>query len=87
LAHGVPVVSTDSCSMLRDVMTIPAAGRIVARREPAALAAALSEVCAMPRPPREELAALVARFEPRACAAAYLDWFDGLVERSATMRS
>jgi len=78
LAHGVPVVSTDCCSMLREVMTIPEAGRIVTGRDPLALAAALSEVFAAPPPPRPALAALVARFEPRACARAYLDWFDSL---------
>ena len=81
LAYGVPVVSTDCCSMLREVMTIPEAGRIVAARDPLALAAALSEVFAAPRPPSQALAALVARFEPRACARAYLDWFDSLVDR------
>jgi len=80
LAHGVPVVSTDCTSMLREVMTIPEAGRIVSGREPAALARALSDVCSAPRPPQDRLAALVAPFEHRACAAAYLDWFDQLVK-------
>ncbi|HET7085708.1 MAG TPA: glycosyltransferase [Rhizomicrobium sp.] len=80
LAHGVPVVSTDCTSMLREVMTIPEAGRIVAGRDPAALAQALCEVCAAPPPSRDRLAALVAPFEPRRCARAYLDWFDMLVK-------
>ena len=78
LASGVPVVSTDCTSMLHQVMTIPEAGRIVRRRDPAALAAALDEVYNAPRPPREKLAALTAAFEPQACARAYLDWFDAL---------
>ncbi len=78
LAYGVPVVSTDSSSMLREVVAIPEAGKIVAGRDPADLAAALFEVCDRPRPPREKLAALVAPFEPGRCAQAYLDWFDRL---------
>jgi glycosyltransferase involved in cell wall biosynthesis len=80
LAHGVPVVSTDCTSMLREVMTIPEAGRIVSEREPAALARALSQVCKAPCPSRDRLAALVAPFEHGACAAAYLNWFDQLVK-------
>ncbi|HEY4077772.1 MAG TPA: glycosyltransferase [Rhizomicrobium sp.] len=79
LAHGVPVVSTDCSDMLRDVITIPEAGKVVASREPAALAAALREVCEAPRPPRERLAALVAPFEPERCARAYLNFFDTMV--------
>lgn len=78
LASGVPVVSTDCTTMLRDIMTIPEAGRIVGRRDPAALAAALQEIGEGPRPPRERLASLTAPFEPVACARAYLDWFDTL---------
>lgn len=78
LASGVPVVSTDCTSMLREVMTIPEAGRIVEGRDPAALAAALEALRDELPPPRERLAALTAPFEPRACARAYLDWFDTL---------
>ena len=78
LFHGVPVVSTDCSAMLREVMTIPQAGRIVTSRAPSDLAAALLAVCRAPRPPRDMLRALVAPYEPRACAAAYLDWFDRL---------
>jgi glycosyltransferase involved in cell wall biosynthesis len=78
LAHGVPVVSTDSSSVLREMVAIPEAGKIVAGRDPTDLAAALSEVCDRPRPPRERLAPLVAPFEPGRCALAYLDWFDRL---------
>ena len=80
LAHGVPVVSTDCTSMLREVMTVPEAGQIVSGRDPRALAAALAQVCSAARPPRERLAALVAPFAHRACAASYLDWFDRLVK-------
>ena len=78
LAQGVPVVSTDCSFLLHDIMTRPEAGRIVTSREPGALAAALSDVCAAPPAP-EKLQALAAPFEPRACALAYLDWLDGLV--------
>ncbi len=75
LAMGVPVVSTDCSHLLHDVMTEPQAGRIVASRDPQLLAAALAEVAAAPRPPVETLRALTERFEPAACARAYLDWF------------
>jgi glycosyltransferase involved in cell wall biosynthesis len=75
LAQGVPVVSTDCSHLLREVMTIPEAGRIVPSRDAAALAAALR---AVGHPPAEKLQALVAGFEPRACAKAYLDFFDSL---------
>jgi glycosyltransferase involved in cell wall biosynthesis len=78
LAHGVPVVSTDCSSMLREVVAIPQAGKIVGTRDPNALAAALSDVRDRPRPPRALLAALVVPFEPWRCAQAYLDWFDAL---------
>ena len=78
LANGVPVVSTNCSSILPEMMEIPEAGRIVATRDPADLAAALAAVCEAPRPPRDVLARLVAPFEPRHCAKAYLDWFDAL---------
>ena len=78
LALGVPVVGTDCSYLLQDLITSPEAGRIVASRDPADLAAALSAVCDQPRPPRETFAALVASFEPGRCAQNYLDWFDRL---------
>lgn len=78
LAQGVPVVSTDCSFLLHDIITAPEAGQIVASREPHMLAQALTQACAGPRAP-EKLQALVAAFEPRACARAYLDWFDDLV--------
>jgi glycosyltransferase involved in cell wall biosynthesis len=69
-------VSTDCSHLLREIMTIPEAGRIVPSRDPAALAAALRGIG---RPRAERLKLLVTRFEPRACAEAYLDFFDSLV--------
>jgi glycosyltransferase involved in cell wall biosynthesis len=78
LAAGLPVVSTDCSFLLRDLLTRPQAGRLVASRKPGDLAAALEEVCAQPRVP-DVLAALAAPFEPQACAKAYLEWFDSLV--------
>lgn len=77
LAQGVPVVSTDCSFLLHDLIAMPEAGRILAWRDPAALAAALDAVCKAPRAP-EQLQALAAPFEPRACARAYLNWFDDL---------
>jgi glycosyltransferase involved in cell wall biosynthesis len=78
LAAGVPVVSTDCCTMLGEMISIPEAGRIVKSRSPEDLAAALLAVCQAAPPPRESLRALVARFAPQARAQAYLDWFDEL---------
>ena len=77
LAQGVPVVSTDCSFLLHDLITAPQAGRIVAARDPAQLAGAVAEVLAQPAAP-EKLKALAAPFEPRACAEAYLHWFDSL---------
>jgi len=78
LAQGVPVVSTDCSFLLHDLITASEAGRIVASREAADLAAALTAVCDQPRAP-ERLRMLAAPFQPDACARAYLDWFDRLV--------
>ena len=78
LANGVPVVSTNCSTALYEMMEIPEAGKIVGTRDPADLAAALAAVCDAPRPSRDVLARLVAPFEPRHCAKAYLDWFDAL---------
>jgi len=77
LAQGLPVVGTDCSFLLHDLITAPQAGRIVAARDAAQLAAALVQVLAQPSAP-EKLKALAAPFEPRACAKAYLDWFDEL---------
>lgn len=80
LAHGVPVASTACSHFLHDIMTSPAAGQIVATRDPQALAAALLDVSAT-RPDAATLQALVAHLTPEACAQAYLDWFDEIVAR------
>jgi glycosyltransferase involved in cell wall biosynthesis len=77
LAQGIPVVSTDCSFLLQDLIALPDAGRIVESRDPAALAAALRAVMAGPAAP-EKLTALAAPFEHKACAQAYLDWFDSL---------
>lgn len=77
LARGVPVVTTDCASTLRDMIAIPAAGQVVASRDPRQLAQAVAEVCRTPRAP-EKLKALVAAYAPQACARAYLDWFETL---------
>ena len=78
LSLGTPVVSTDCSHLLRDVMTSPQAGQIVASRAPEDLAAAMQAVIAAPRPARETLQALTRNMEPVRCARAYLDWFDEL---------
>jgi len=76
LAHGVPVVSTDCSHFLRDVMTVPEAGRIVPGRAPDDLARALVEVAGRKAPAL--FAPLIAHLGPQACADAYLAWFDGM---------
>jgi glycosyltransferase involved in cell wall biosynthesis len=78
LAQGVPVVSTDCSLLLRDILMVPQAGKIVTSRRPVDLASALAHLCALPPAP-EKLQALVAPFAPKACAQSYLDWFDALV--------
>jgi glycosyltransferase involved in cell wall biosynthesis len=78
LAQGVPVVSTDCSLLLRDLLTVPQAGEIVTSRRPADLASALARLRAL-RPTPEKLQLLAAPFAPKACAGAYLDWFDALV--------
>jgi glycosyltransferase involved in cell wall biosynthesis len=77
LAQGVPVVSTDCSFLLHDLITVPEAGRIVAARNASQLAAALAQVLAQSSTP-QTLRAMAAPFEPRACAEAYLQWFDSL---------
>ena len=79
LAQGLPVVSTDCSFLLHDLITGPEAGRIVPAHDPEQLAAALREVLVQPLA-LEKLKALAAPFEPRACAKAYLDWFDSLTD-------
>lgn len=79
LAAGVPVVSTDCCTMLSEMISLPEAGRVVKSRSPEDLAAALLAVCRAAPPPREKLQSLMARFAPQVRAQAYLDWFDALV--------
>jgi len=83
LAHGVPVVSTGCSHFLRDVMTLPEAGRIVPSRTPAALADALEAVLDAPRPDPARLAPLLAPLEPDRCARAYADFFAGLIAARA----
>ncbi len=78
LAAGVPVVSTDCSHLLREIMTMEA-GRIVTTRDPRDLAAALESL----GPRNAGLTTLAAPFAPRACARAYLDWFDTLVRHDA----
>jgi len=78
LALGTSVVTTDCSHLLREVMTVPEAGRIVPSRAPQELAAAMRQVAQAPRPPRAMLQGLATKFEPDHCAQAYLDWFDAL---------
>ena len=77
LAANVPVVATDCSFLLQDLITAPEAGALVRSRDPKAFAAALTEARAYPALPGQRQA-LAATFEPRACARAYLDWFDRL---------
>ena len=84
LAHGVPVVSTDCSHFLRDIMTIPEAGRIVPSRQPDQLAQALLAVAQSDRPAPSVLRPLIAHLAADPCADAYLAWFDQVVHDRAT---
>ncbi|MFQ3594916.1 MAG: glycosyltransferase [Sphingomonadaceae bacterium] len=78
LASGVPVVATDCSPFLHDLLTTPARGRIVPRRAPDAVAAALLAQLAEPGTvdiPEEELA----QFALPAVAAAYARLFQSMV--------
>ena len=78
LAQGVPVVSTDCSFLLHDIITAPEAGRSWHRASLARWRRRWRRSAPRRRAP-EKLQALVAPFEPAACARAYLDWFDDLV--------
>ncbi len=79
LAHGTPVVTTDCSYLVKEVLTIPESGTVVASRDPGDLAAALAAVCETPRPPLGMLRPLAMPFAPETSARAFLDWFDTLV--------
>lgn len=83
LAQGVPVVSTNCSSFLHDILTRPEAGEIVKSRNPDDLARALHATIRRGRPDPAILTALIAHLEPRACARAYLAWFDEIVRQRA----
>jgi glycosyltransferase involved in cell wall biosynthesis len=76
LACGTPVVIADAGGA-REVVTTPAAGRVVAR-DPVAIAAAVEEILADPPAP-EAVAATVARFSWEANAAALAAHYEGIV--------
>jgi len=76
LACGCPLVITEAGGA-REVVTGPAAGRIVAR-DAEAIAAGVRELLAAP-PAREAVAANAARFSWEANAAALAEYYDGLV--------
>lgn len=68
LARGVPVVATDCSALLRDVLTVPEAGTIVATRTPEALATALAAQTLRPDPARLRV---LERFRPEVSARRY----------------
>lgn len=78
LAHGVPVVSTDCSPFLSELLSSEESGRIVATRDPEALADALLAIRAAGAPDPARLAGLIAHLAPGPCADAYLDWFETL---------
>ena len=73
LACGTPIVIADAGGA-REVVTGPAAGRIVAR-DPAAIAAAVEEILADP-PSQQDAATMAKRFSWEANAAALVDHYD-----------
>ena len=79
LACGTPVVIPD-VGGAREVVSCPAAGRVVAR-EPPAIAAALADLIANP-PAQAEVAACAARFSWEANAAALAGIYEGVITAS-----
>jgi teichuronic acid biosynthesis glycosyltransferase TuaC len=78
LACGCPLVITEAGGA-RELLTSPAAGRIV-ERDADAIAEAVAELLAAP-PPREEVAAQAERFSWEANAAALAEYFEGLLAK------
>lgn len=76
LACGTPIVIADAGGA-REVVTGPAAGRIVPR-DAAAITAALQELLASP-PPRETVAEYVADFDWRKNAAVLADYYSKII--------
>jgi len=76
LACGAPIVIPD-VGGAREVVTSPAAGRIVAR-DPAEIAAALADLIANPAP-QDEVAACAARFRWAANAAALAKIYESVI--------
>jgi len=76
LACGTPIVVPD-VGGAQEVVTTPAAGRIVAR-EPAKIAAALADLIARP-PAQDAVAACAARFSWEANAAALAEIYEGVI--------
>jgi glycosyltransferase involved in cell wall biosynthesis len=76
LACGCPLVITDAGGAA-EIMTTPAAGRIV-EREAAAIAAGVRELLASP-PQRDAVAECAARFSWTANAAALAAWYESLL--------
>jgi teichuronic acid biosynthesis glycosyltransferase TuaC len=78
LACGCPLVITEAGGA-RELLTDPAAGRIV-ERDADAIADAVAELLAAP-PPREEVAAQATRFSWEANAAALAAYYEGLLAK------
>ncbi len=82
LAAGTPVVATDCCSSLVDIITKPELGRIVPYGDAAALASALLAQLAM-KPEPEQLKASVASFYSNDSAEKHVGLFTTLLDNRA----
>ena len=82
LALGTPVVATESSVAIREIVSAPELGSVIARDDPQALVAALDHWLAPGRPRPTPVTA--AGIDP---AAAYLDLFDSLVSRRGRVAS
>lgn len=84
LARGIPVVSTDCSHFLRELLDDARLGRLVAGREPAALAGAITAQMNAPPAPLDVLEKAVEPSRYSKAADAYLALFDKLAgSRSA----
>ncbi|MBB6124751.1 glycosyltransferase involved in cell wall biosynthesis [Sphingobium subterraneum] len=79
LAAGRPVVTTNCTPAMTELVTTPAAGRVVPIHDPNALAAAMRDLLDAPPPDPDALAASVARFRIEPVADEYLRLFHHVV--------
>ena len=81
LAAGSPVVATESSVAMRELLSEPASGRLLTVREPEAVARAIEDVLAAPRPEPTQ-----STVDALASARAYIETFDKAISRHGAGR-